>query len=96
VFHNGAKSAGQAAASMLFCSILSLPSGGRRCIYCIYFDDLNPWLYPAEATMLHIRSKGAACSTMSNGIFKCLVVEIVRSAIATIGYQTIELAQANR
>jgi Sugar (and other) transporter len=50
--------------------------------------ECSPWLYPAEVTTLRIRSKGAACATMSNWIFNFLVVKITPSAIASIGYQT--------
>jgi hypothetical protein len=59
-------------------------------MYTTSLIDINssPWLYPAEVTTLRIRSKGAACATMSNRIFNFLVVKITPSAIASIGYQT--------
>jgi len=75
---NGGVSAGKAAASMLFLFNTFFACGWLAI----------PWLYPAEVTTLRIRSKGAACATMSNWIFNFLVVKITPTAIANIGYQT--------
>src|SRR5271154_5505072 len=86
---NGGKPAGKGAASMLFL-FNTFFAVGWLAMYTTSLIDINssPWLYPAEVTTLRIRSKGAACATMSNWIFNFLGVKITPSAIANIGYQT--------
>jgi hypothetical protein len=89
---NGGVSAGKAAASMLFLFNTFFACGWLAMYILIWRSQMlmkrSPWLYPAEVTTLRIRSKGAACATMSNWIFNFLVVKITPTAIANIGYQT--------
>ncbi|BFZ60024.1 sugar transporter-like protein [Saitoella coloradoensis] len=60
-------------------------------LYIVFFGFTwleLPWLYPAEINPLRTRTKANAISTSANWIFNFMVVQVVPTMVASIGWGT--------
>lgn len=75
---SSAKTAGTAAAAMLFIFQGAFTIGFQATV----------WVYPTEILPLRLRQRGSSVSTACNWIMNYLIVQITPIAISSIGYKT--------